>query len=224
MGKVIVCRTCEELKQHYAKGQCKLCYKHTWREENLEHVQAYEREYQRRWARNNREKVNTWKRRWRKKNPDKRRIYGQHYYKNNLERIKEYWRRHYKKHSEKKKKYARQYYQKNREKMTAHNLQWQKDNRERCKVIRARRRAREKLVPRTLKSEEGGHLLKTFPCFYCNGNNGSVLDHFVPLSKGGGTTRANVVVACMKCNGQKGTKLPEEIFSQLRFSLMGASG
>jgi len=39
-------------------------------------------------------------------------------------------------------------------------------------------------------------------CAYCQGPY-EVLEHFVPLVLGGGTTRANCVPACARCNGKK---------------------
>jgi 5-methylcytosine-specific restriction endonuclease McrA len=36
------------------------------------------------------------------------------------------------------------------------------------------------------------------------------LDHVVPLSRGGRSTWANVVTACVPCNSRKGCRLPEE--------------
>jgi 5-methylcytosine-specific restriction endonuclease McrA len=36
------------------------------------------------------------------------------------------------------------------------------------------------------------------------------IDHVVPLSRGGRTTWDNVVLACVRCNSKKGSRLPEE--------------
>lgn len=53
-------------------------------------------------------------------------------------------------------------------------------------------------------------------CNYCGrafGAEGSfkrTLEHIVPLSRGGSNTIDNLVCACVRCNSQKGDKLPEE--------------
>ena len=54
-------------------------------------------------------------------------------------------------------------------------------------------------------------------CNYCghefSANGGRykrTLDHIVPYSQGGQNVLSNLVYACARCNGSKGTKLPEE--------------
>jgi hypothetical protein len=39
-------------------------------------------------------------------------------------------------------------------------------------------------------------------CAYCDGNY-EYLEHYIPLSRGGGTTASNCVPACAKCNARK---------------------
>ena len=43
-------------------------------------------------------------------------------------------------------------------------------------------------------------------CAYCSSNRGLSMDHIVPLSSGGGTTRSNVVPCCKTCNSTKGPR------------------
>ena len=51
-------------------------------------------------------------------------------------------------------------------------------------------------------------------CHYCN-NKFTVkeltMDHVIPISKGGKSTRKNVVPCCKACNNQKKDYFPEEI-------------
>ena len=52
-----------------------------------------------------------------------------------------------------------------------------------------------------------------YTCQYCGCKPGSeelTIDHIVARSKGGKSTWANCVLACIKCNHRKGDKLPEE--------------
>lgn len=37
------------------------------------------------------------------------------------------------------------------------------------------------------------------------------LDHYIPLTGGGGSTKKNCLCVCIKCNRNKGDKLPEEL-------------
>ena len=41
---------------------------------------------------------------------------------------------------------------------------------------------------------------------YCGNRAGLTIDHVVPLSKGGKWVWENLVTACSKCNGKKGSK------------------
>lgn len=56
-------------------------------------------------------------------------------------------------------------------------------------------------------------------CIYC-GSPAQVLDHVVPFSKGGPTTRANAVCACHKCNREKNTELDMDFLTRGLFWLM----
>lgn len=49
-------------------------------------------------------------------------------------------------------------------------------------------------------------------CAYCceDCSNFPTIDHLLPRSKGGGNRLENLVLACSKCNSEKGDKLPEE--------------
>lgn len=52
-----------------------------------------------------------------------------------------------------------------------------------------------------------------FTCQYCNTmppRHKLTLDHVLPRSRGGKTTWENVVAACQKCNGRKGSRMPAE--------------
>ena len=46
-------------------------------------------------------------------------------------------------------------------------------------------------------------------CAYCGKKSARLTqDHVVPIIKGGGTTRENIVPACRSCNAKKFTNLP----------------
>ncbi len=50
-------------------------------------------------------------------------------------------------------------------------------------------------------------------CHYCHGHfpaSELTLDHIVPVSRGGRSTRGNLVVACRKCNAEKRYLTPAE--------------
>ena len=50
-------------------------------------------------------------------------------------------------------------------------------------------------------------------CYYCDGPHKAAeltMDHVVPISRGGKTTKGNVVPACKPCNNKKKQLLPME--------------
>jgi len=75
------------------------------------------------------------------------------------------------------------------------------------------RRHRLGLGLNTLTSSEWLDILKkyNYRCFYCgaklNADNVPQRDHIIPVSKGGGNIKENVVPACKSCNSKKSMKL-----------------
>lgn len=63
----------------------------------------------------------------------------------------------------------------------------------------------------TLTVEEWEQILADFGgrCAYCGKGGKMVREHFVPVSKGGGYTKYNIVPACQTCNGNKRDKYPQ---------------
>lgn len=87
--------------------------------------------------------------------------------------------------------------------------------RERRVVDSNNRRARERGLACDLTLEQWLHLLEQAEgkCYYCYafvGKKKLVLDHMIPIIKGGGTTLTNVVAACRKCNADKRGRTIEE--------------
>jgi 5-methylcytosine-specific restriction endonuclease McrA len=51
-------------------------------------------------------------------------------------------------------------------------------------------------------------------CAYCGTGAYEVLEHYTPLTKGGGTTANNCVPACQSCNSQKRDRHPDVIMAR----------
>ena len=69
--------------------------------------------------------------------------------------------------------------------------------------------------PVTVK--ETRRLFAQYPiCVYCRVCPSEVLDHVIPLARGGSHTIDNLLPACEKCNFSKGSKTLEEWFSPAR--------
>lgn len=136
--------------------------------------------------------------------------------------------------------YARHYYHESREIRAERLRRWEEkrrgtaggyknlapDRKEVANFYRVRRRAYIESVPNTLTRAEEQQIRSMGRCFYCEepvAPNRIHLDHFVPLSKKGGTTRANLVASCASCNHSKRTKLPAQILKQLPLHLSHTS-
>ena len=52
-------------------------------------------------------------------------------------------------------------------------------------------------------------------CFYCGCEYNSI-DHLIPISKGGYTTKDNCVPCCRNCNSKKGNKSLEEFMDRIK--------
>jgi hypothetical protein len=53
-------------------------------------------------------------------------------------------------------------------------------------------------------------------CRYCGSKQNLTIDHVVPLSKGGKWVWENLVAACTKCNGKKGSKSLKQLGWKLK--------
>ena len=75
---------------------------------------------------------------------------------------------------------------------------------------RKREREKAKALRKTPYFQE---LLRKGVCHYCKGTfpaSELTLDHIVPVSRGGRSTRGNLVVCCRKCNQEKKYLTPAE--------------
>lgn len=83
-------------------------------------------------------------------------------------------------------------------------------------IYNAISRSKKFKTPTTLTLDEWLETLEYFGhvCAYCRERPYQVLEHFVPIDKGGGTSRDNCVPACYKCNIKKGGNHPDELSEQ----------
>ena len=65
-------------------------------------------------------------------------------------------------------------------------------------------------LPRDFTTKDWRAAQKFFnnKCAYCGAKGKMTQDHFIPVKKGGGYTRDNIVPACGSCNCSKGAKDP----------------
>lgn len=196
MPRIIKCVDCGLEKNHFAKNLCHACYQRQW-------VRA---------------------------NPEKEKIRNRRYYREHREELLAY-QHSYKppiimciecgnereQHAKKlcSPCYKRRHYQENRQEILAQRRIYRRKNRHRVVAWQSCYEARKQALPDTLTGEQAEQKLLNLPCFYCGKETDLTLDHFVPVSRYGGTTLANSVVACKSCNCKKYTKLPQDFIQQL---------
>lgn len=95
---------------------------------------------------------------------------------------------------------------------TAYRYQgFQRD--ENRKLLVQLKRAIDAGLPATLTLEQWIATLKFYQgrCAYCRVGPYEAIEHFIPLTLGGGTTADNCVPACKTCNSSKGVRHPDSI-------------
>ena len=77
-------------------------------------------------------------------------------------------------------------------------------------------RANQAGVSATLTLAEWLQTLHNFhwQCAYCQTGPYEVMEHYIPISQGGGTTGENCVPGCYRCNTQKSNRHPQKEFLQ----------
>ena len=92
---------------------------------------------------------------------------------------------------------------------------WQEANpkkmKERHKLSKQRREHRKQQLPATLTIKDWEHALEYFErtCAYCGMPTDELhQEHFIPVAKGGGYTKDNIIPSCPECNSDKRAKEP----------------
>ena len=146
--------------------------------------------------------------------------YRQKYNRTHKKEISEYMHKYRQTRKKEHSEYMCKYAQNHLEKRRKLNQKWHKNNLEKDRMYHRIASARRRKV-----YTESFHLYtwiqnqKPFICFYCNQNIENQrfhIDHFIPLSKGGIHSEANLRISCPFCNLRKHTKMPWE-FMPKRF-------
>lgn len=172
------CRTCrkEEHKQYREKYKEELLEKEKrYREQNREKI----RENHKKFTEANRKRINEWHRK---------------HYRENIEREKEKYRQYRMKYPDKIKAAQKKFKEKDIDKFH-----------EKYNVYAQIRRARIRELPSNYTNEQWVETKQYFSntCCYCGEEKELTQDHFIPLSRGGGYTKENIVPACGICNSRK---------------------
>lgn len=165
---------------------------------------------------------------WARANPARAKEKSARYYRENRERVISRTSEYHAKNAEHYRAYSAEYYAANRDRRLAENAAWARNNGEARAAAAAARRARKAASPesdptltwRRVAERDG------MECAYCptvcdpedyttsTRKNGAkhkaigpthpTLDHIVPLVRGGAHSMDNAVLACRRCNAEKG--------------------
>ncbi len=111
----------------------------------------------------------------------------------------------------------------NRDKLKQQKQLYQVRHPEAQAIRKERRRSRKARLPATLTTAEWKKILMAwdYKCAYCGKSLSNLhREHFVPVTKGGGFTKENIVPACPTCNKKKCDKHPIDFISGLQNGLV----
>lgn len=154
-------------------------------------------------------------------------------------RMRERNKEQYEKHKEKRKQKALDYYYDNADKVKAQHkeynsknkeyrkqkdAEYHKENPEKTKVSNRKRRALKQEVEENFLKTDEQYIRFIFQdkCFSCGSENSLCFDHSYPLSLGYALTRSNCTLLCQSCNSTKGTKLPEEVYTEEQIEFLNS--
>lgn len=188
-ASIIICKECGEERPLHGRGMCQKCYKTWWVRTNPDKVHEHNMKPASIERRKKKYKE------WAKDNRDKRRASNR----DHRERNKDYYN-----------ELNRKWRIENREQHIRNAKRWQKNNPEKARLnstfSKHRRRARAAKLPNTLTKKQWKAILDGFDhaCAYCGRKLKRLQqEHVVPISKGGGYTKDNIIPACKRCNGTK---------------------
>lgn len=138
----------------------------------------------------------------------------------NLEKVREQDRRRAKtdKRRNWRKKYQKGYYRDNPEIFIKAKKKWEDKHPGLWARYTQIRRNRESELAYTLTDSEWEEIKKSYHylCIYCDGQfENLVREHWIPLTRGGGFTKENIVPACQPCNSRKKDMTGDEFMELL---------
>jgi 5-methylcytosine-specific restriction endonuclease McrA len=178
-----------------------------YREANSDKIKAMNKA----WREANREKEKARGKAYREANPEKRKAGYKAWYEANPDKAKAKDKAWYEANRDKVKARDKAYREANADKVKAGKRAWREANPEKARVQGQRRRARKAALPSTFTAKQWKVAKAYFDnqCAYCDKPLKRVhQEHFIPLSKGGGYTRRNIVPSCPSCNLSKNNHDP----------------
>jgi len=144
-------------------------------------------------------------------------LYKKEYRQKNKKAILKYNKEYCQKNPEWAKEKARLYYWRHRDKRMIKIKEYKVNNRALYNELNRKRRNLKNSLPVTLTEKEWNEILRkySYRCYYC-GEKAEYLEkeHKIPLSRGGGYTKENIVPSCRGCNAKKHTLTESEFIER----------
>ena len=179
------------------------------------------------------EKQKEYQKKWEKENPEKKKESSRRYYLKHKKQINEQSEKYRKSHLEKFRKYSRKYNKKYPEKAKKCLKKWREKSKEMLRIFRRKwkqshpeeNRHNAKRYTARKKGAEGSHTLQewldlkkkhNYCCVICKTseqelikktNEGLTEDHKIPLTKNGTDYIWNIQPLCRSCNSSKGNEI-----------------
>lgn len=148
-------------------------------------------------------------RKYKEKNPDKAKLYSKVYRESHKQKISDY-------NTEYRRKNKEAINARKRETYIAPSDDKRKQislvDKENLRIRTHRYEATKKCLPSNFALKDWNDCLESFDfeCAYCGNKDNLTKEHFIPVSKGGGFTKENIIPACHRCNCSKSGKSFED--------------
>jgi hypothetical protein len=168
-----------------------------------------ERNYNREWAKKNRDKVEAYREKYKDRYTERKKETKKRYAEEHKEEQKLRFQRYWEKNKDRMHARAREYYIRTRadrkQKQSESNSRYRRNNLERFRQYAQRRYHIKRNLPATLTMDEWEYIKSVFEwtCCYCGAACDLDREHFIPVTKGGGYTLENILPACNSCNTSK---------------------
>lgn len=151
------------------------------------------------------------------RDPEKRRAYGRAWMKRNAQKAREAMRRWRQRHPEAHNAESRAFYARHKSRLASRIAEYHRKNPEVVRTKWQRYRGRRLRAPGTFTTEEWTALVAQYAgrCAYCGEEAELIVEHRIPLSRGGTNWIENIVPACRKCNARKHRMTESEFRARL---------